>query len=110
MTELHDTAIPRRHSIRVKRLLLERCSKIGVKRSVTGLPEGGMSASANERLVRRAIEAIWNRGDLDVADELFAASYVNHRWRDRRSRPRVRGDQDQRRTAPPGISRPSRHA
>lgn len=37
-----------------------------------------MSASDNEMLVRRAIEAIWNRGDLDVADELFAADYVNH--------------------------------
>ena len=37
-----------------------------------------MSASANEALVRRAIEAIWNRGDLDVADELFAPDYVNH--------------------------------
>lgn len=34
--------------------------------------------SANEALVRRAIEAIWNRGDLDVADELFAPDYVNH--------------------------------
>ena len=28
--------------------------------------------------VRRAIDAIWNRGDLHVADELFAADYVNH--------------------------------
>jgi len=28
--------------------------------------------------VRRAIEAIRNRGDLDVADELFAAGFVNH--------------------------------
>ena len=37
-----------------------------------------MSVSAHEALVRRAIEAIWNRGDLDVADELFAADYVNH--------------------------------
>ena len=35
-------------------------------------------ASANETLVRRAIEAIWNRGDLDVADELFAPGFVNH--------------------------------
>jgi hypothetical protein len=24
------------------------------------------------------IEAIWNRGDLDVADELFAPGFVNH--------------------------------
>lgn len=37
-----------------------------------------MSISAPEALVRRAVEAIWNRGDLDVADELFAADYVNH--------------------------------
>jgi hypothetical protein len=31
-----------------------------------------------ETLVRRAIEAIWNRGNLDVADELFAPGFVNH--------------------------------
>jgi hypothetical protein len=37
-----------------------------------------MSVSANEALVLRAIEAIWNRGDLDAADELFADNYVNH--------------------------------
>ena len=37
-----------------------------------------MSAVTNEALVRRAIEAIWNRGDLDAADELFAAGYVHH--------------------------------
>ena len=27
--------------------------------------------------MRRAVEAIWNRGDLDVADELFAVDYLN---------------------------------
>lgn len=37
-----------------------------------------MSASGNQMLVRRAIAAIWNRGDLDVADELFTSDYVNH--------------------------------
>lgn len=37
-----------------------------------------MSASPNEALVRRAIDAIWNRGALDVADALFAPDYVNH--------------------------------
>ena len=37
-----------------------------------------MSVSANEALVRRAIDAIWNRGDLDAADEFFADDYVNH--------------------------------
>lgn len=29
-------------------------------------------------LVRRAIEEIWNRGELDLADQLFAPGYVNH--------------------------------
>lgn len=29
-------------------------------------------------VVLRVIDAIWNRGDLDVADELFTADYVNH--------------------------------
>jgi len=37
-----------------------------------------MSASAHEALVRLAIEMIWNRGDLDAADQLFAPGYVNH--------------------------------
>src|ERR1700752_683034 len=37
-----------------------------------------MSASVNENRVRRAIEAIWNRGHLDVADDLFGVGYVNH--------------------------------
>ena len=37
-----------------------------------------MPASPNETLVRRAVEAIWNRGDLDAADELFAPGFVNH--------------------------------
>ena len=37
-----------------------------------------MTVTANEVLVRRAIEAIWNRGDLDVADDLFTLDYVNH--------------------------------
>lgn len=32
----------------------------------------------NEAVVLRAVEAIWNQGDLDSADELFAADYVNH--------------------------------
>lgn len=37
-----------------------------------------MSSSNNEALVRRAVESIWNLGDLDVADELFTPDYVNH--------------------------------
>jgi len=32
----------------------------------------------NEAIVRRAIEVIWNCGELSVADELFDVAYVNH--------------------------------
>lgn len=32
----------------------------------------------NAGLVRRAVEEIWNQGDLALADLLFAPSYVNH--------------------------------
>ena len=37
-----------------------------------------MRAEQQVALVRRAVEAIWNRGELDVADVLFATDYVNH--------------------------------
>ena len=37
-----------------------------------------MVAEDNGALVRRAVEAIWNRGELGAADALFAAGYVNH--------------------------------
>lgn len=37
-----------------------------------------MSAEHNVAVVQRAVEAIWNQGELDVADVLFAAGYVNH--------------------------------
>lgn len=37
-----------------------------------------MADSDTVALVRRAVEEIWNRGDLDVADTLFAADYINH--------------------------------
>src|SRR6266700_395262 len=29
-------------------------------------------------LIHRVIDEIWNAGDLDLADELFGAAYVNH--------------------------------
>ncbi len=32
----------------------------------------------NAGLVRRAVEDIWNQGDLALADVLFAPTYVNH--------------------------------
>ncbi|GAC1527735.1 MAG: hypothetical protein NVS2B16_35650 [Chloroflexota bacterium] len=32
----------------------------------------------NAAVVRRAVESIWNQGDLDLADRLFDSAYVNH--------------------------------
>jgi hypothetical protein len=29
-------------------------------------------------LVRRVVEEIWNAGDIDLADQLFSSTYVNH--------------------------------
>jgi SnoaL-like polyketide cyclase len=46
--------------------------------TVHSAPGGAMAASVNEAAIRRAIEAIWNCGDLDVADDLFDPRYVNH--------------------------------
>jgi hypothetical protein len=37
-----------------------------------------MAEAHNAALVRRAVEEIWNQGQLDVADVLFAADYINH--------------------------------
>lgn len=54
MTELHDNATA-------------PCS-IGV-----------LSVDVNDAaLVRRVVDEVWNAGDVDLADELFASSYVNH--------------------------------
>jgi hypothetical protein len=36
------------------------------------------AAAADGALVRQAIEEIWNGGDLDLADVLFAPTYINH--------------------------------
>jgi hypothetical protein len=41
--------------------------------------DGGMMTEAhNAAVVRRVVDAMWNQGDLDVADVLFTATYVNH--------------------------------
>ena len=37
-----------------------------------------VTAADNARLVRQVIEEIWNAGDLDLADRLFAPEYINH--------------------------------
>ena len=38
---------------------------------------GGRSPPSNAVVVRRAVEEIWNQGDLDIADTLFTEGYVN---------------------------------
>ena len=35
-------------------------------------------SSANSELVRRFYEEVWDRGNVDVADEVFADDYVRH--------------------------------
>jgi predicted SnoaL-like aldol condensation-catalyzing enzyme len=37
-----------------------------------------MATEQNRRLVRQAIEEIWNGGHLELADRVFAPDYVNH--------------------------------
>ena len=37
-----------------------------------------MSAEENKALARRVLEEMFNKGNLDVADELLAPDYVDH--------------------------------
>jgi steroid delta-isomerase-like uncharacterized protein len=37
-----------------------------------------MSVEENTAIVRRFYDEVWNRGNLGVADEVFAADYVRH--------------------------------
>jgi hypothetical protein len=36
------------------------------------------SAEENKALVRRFVQEVYNRGNLDVADELLATNFVDH--------------------------------
>jgi len=45
----------------------------------TALPEAPMSATATKHhVIVRYFEEVWNRGKLEVLDELLAPDYVNH--------------------------------
>ena len=37
-----------------------------------------MSIEENKAIVRRYKEEVWNRGEMDVAEKLVAANYVQH--------------------------------
>lgn len=37
-----------------------------------------MSAEENKAIVRRLIEELWNAGDPELAEEIYAADYVRH--------------------------------
>ena len=37
-----------------------------------------MSTERNKALIRRFYEEVWGKGNVDVADEVFAADYVRH--------------------------------
>lgn len=36
------------------------------------------TAAGNEALVRRIVEEVWNRGNLDLVDELYGEKFVGH--------------------------------
>jgi steroid delta-isomerase-like uncharacterized protein len=46
-----------------------------------------VTVSENTALVRRFYEEVWNRGNVDVADEVFAHDYVRHDLRPSRAEP-----------------------
>lgn len=39
---------------------------------------GTIAAATNMAVMWRVIEEIWNQGELDLADDLFTADYINH--------------------------------
>jgi predicted ester cyclase len=50
------------------------------RRTRVGEEDAHMLAEENKAVVRRLIEEVYNRGNLDMADELLAPDYVDHTW------------------------------
>src|SRR5215213_10159532 len=50
------------------------------RRTRVGEENAHMSAEENKVVLRRLIEEVYNRGNLDIADELLAPDYVDHTW------------------------------
>src|SRR5215207_1015830 len=50
------------------------------RRTRVGEENAYMSAEENKVVVRRLIEEVYNRGNLDITDELLAPDYVDHTW------------------------------
>jgi predicted ester cyclase len=50
------------------------------RRTPVGEENAHMSAEENKVVVRRLIEEVYNRGNLDIADELLAPDYADHTW------------------------------
>jgi len=50
-----------------------------------------MGTEDNKALVRRFYEEVWNRGNVDVAAEVFAEAYVRHDLRPSQAAPGPRG-------------------
>jgi predicted ester cyclase len=57
-------------------LMVSTCGR----RTRVGEEDAHMSAEENKAVVRRLIEEVYNRGSLDMADELLAPDYVDHTW------------------------------
>jgi predicted ester cyclase len=53
-----------------------------------------MPAQENKELIRRFYDEVWDRGNLDVCDEVFAPDYVRHDLRSTEAAPGPKGQKD----------------